>query len=189
MSLYGYYIQEAYIQEGLFKKLKERREQKKAERERLHKEATDKTLLENLNMTLKFVKSPYTLGDGYDREVITILHKLGVGTEGLARFIKDHNSSKFDKTDWFAKQYDELSEDDMKKLSHGNIILIDDEYVFFLSLADNKLYELFGFELEPFSWKNYDELFCADLKDYKEISDKNNDILGQIDKLIVKYKK
>ena len=177
------------LNEGFFSNLKKKKEEKKAEKERLRKEAADKTLLEILNMTLKFVKTPFTLGDGYDSDVITILHHLGMSSDSLGLFLSKNKGSlnKMKLDYWFDTDL-EIPKDQVKKINSGLSFLENDDYVAFVSLIDNKLYHNWAEGKTFIAPYKFEELFAGDWSDYKEVSKKNGDILDQIEKIISKYK-
>lgn len=185
MSLYNT-LMEMVLDEGLFDNLKK----KKAEKDRLRKEAADKTLLEILNKTLKFVKFPYTLGDGYDVDVITILHHLGMSNDNLGSFLAKNKGSlrKVRIDDWF-NEVNKIPADQAKKINNSLSLLENDDYIAFVSLIDNKIYHNWNEGKTFIALYKFEELFVGDWSDYNEVSDKNGDILGQIDKIISKYKK
>ena len=198
MAIYGHRFDDLIdnqlsVNEGFFDNLKKKKEAKKAEQEKLRKEAANKTLLEILNKTLKFIKSPYTLGDGYDSDIIVILHKLGMNKESFSKFVYN-NKSKFDNIlnymdNGDIDEYEQsTSKSNVEKMKNAVVILNNDDYILFLSLVDRKMYEVDADNFYVFNFKEYNDLSETDWKSFESAYLENKEIKDQIDKLIAKYK-
>ena len=146
------------------------------------------------NEVLSFLKSPYSLGDGGDSDIIAALHKLGMSKEGLTKFVIDNKSKFRDINNYTAGDVEEdygdtLSKTEIEKMKEGVVVLNNDDYIFFLSSLDNKLYEV---DADSFSsYKQYtsddfeDQYSWSDMKD---VLNDNEEIKNQINELISKYK-
>ena len=86
-----------YITEGLLDKIKEKKKKKEEEKKAKQEAALYEDAKDLVKRTAEWAKSPKTLGDGYDSEILYIYGK-AKSLEGLCQFCAK-NKNKFSKVD------------------------------------------------------------------------------------------
>lgn len=178
-----------YVMEKLFS-IKDKLNKMKEDRANKQKAWRDGVLKGILEGTLSFVKKPSMINE--DDDVIHILCKLGLSREGFIKLVSSNKSGfKINALDYLvgddhesAKEMLGLSK--LLKIKNSLAILSNDDYVVFLSLGDKKLYDISS-DFEMYSYKYNSDFSFGDWESYKEVSDANGDILGQIKSAISKY--
>lgn len=89
MAVYGSYI----LTEGLFDKIKAKKEEKQRKKEELRKQQEYEEAKEVCQETAKWLKQPHTLGDGYDSDILFVVGKI-MDIQQFSKFLQK-NKSKF----------------------------------------------------------------------------------------------
>ena len=148
----------------------------------------EKYILEALNTALKFIQKPFVL-ESDEIESLNILHHLSMSKEDLIKHILKYKSSfpNAFKEHFNGKKEDmdniSISDSDQKKIMNSIYIANTDNGMIYLSLIDNKLYELFDEEESIESFDFY-KLQYGSFDEYKIVSEANGNILEKIKKYI-----
>lgn len=142
-------------------------------------------MLEILHKTLKFSISPFTLGDGYESDVIALLGRLGITTFQLISFLKNNLCllNQVD-TDEFINKYPEehMNISAIEKLKHTYAII---EYEGYKLCFNDKTMDMFEFDTETgvfhsFGLSDQMKLLGGDYEKYISKSNLNGCILERV---------
>ncbi len=142
-------------------------------------------MIEILKKTLRFSISPFTLGDGYESDVIALLGRLGITTFQLMTFMKN-NLYLLNQVDIgeFMNKYPEehMNQLAVDKLKNAYAVI---EYDGYKLCFNERTMEMFEFDVEscvfhPFCLTAEMELLGGEYRKYLAKSNMNGGILKRI---------
>lgn len=158
-----------YLEEGFFDKLKdikkkheEEKANKKHEEEEKRNAEIDEEMDKNYENYKKYIKNPYSLGDGYDEEILILASKLKYPITKLVSAYR--SSSKIVKCKP-RHIFSEVTDDILKKLhctAEDNLLVIleNDDYLLLLNPSNNFLEtdcrnDVFSYGKSFYTFDNY----------------------------------